>query len=282
MPAQHAPVENATALAPAPFPRILCAVDGSRYADEAVGQAIELAGAGGAVTFLAVSARGAAGAMSPLSTGAAEDALKRAQSAAGAARVRGATVLRHDDDPRRVILDAARGFDLLVLGAHGHRRAAGLMLGNTPIAALHGSPVPVLVARPARTPFPAEILLATDGSPAMAPTVAVTAALARRHAAHVTLLHVDHGDHVNRRALAEESAALSAAIGREPVLLELEGHAPSRIAEVAYDLPASLVITGSRLLSGIRALGSVSERTGVVAPCSVLVMRGEAAAAARP
>jgi nucleotide-binding universal stress UspA family protein len=59
----------------------------------------------------------------------------------------------------------------------------------------------------------------------------------------------------------------------EPITLELDGHAPSRIAEVALEPPASLVITGSRLLTGTRSIASVSERTGVVAPCSVLVMR---------
>ena len=55
-----------------------------------------------------------------------------------------------------------------------------------------------------------------------------------------------------------------------------QSHAKLRIAAemIAHELPASLVITGSRMLSGIRALASVSERTGVVAPCSVLVMRG--------
>jgi hypothetical protein len=42
------------------------------------------------------------------------------------------------------------------------------------------------------------------------------------------------------------------------------------------ELPASLAVTGSRMLTGIPALGGVSERTAVVAPCSVLVMRGEA------
>ena len=223
---------------------------------------------------MAVSARGGPAPLSPLAVGIAEDALERAWGSARAAGVATVAVLRHGDDTRQVIFDEARAFDLLVLGTHGHRHAAGFLLGTTPVAALHRSPVPVLVARLARSPFPAQILLATDGSPAMAPTVEVTAALARRHGARVTLLHVNHGDDATRYELAQETAALYATTGAEPAVVELEGHAPSRIADVAREVGASLVITGSRRLSGVRALASVSERTGVIAPCSVLVIRG--------
>jgi nucleotide-binding universal stress UspA family protein len=41
----------------------------------------------------------------------------------------------------------------------------------------------------------------------------------------------------------------------------------------ARKLPISLIVMGSRMLTGIRALGSVSERVGRIAPCSVLVLR---------
>jgi nucleotide-binding universal stress UspA family protein len=260
-----------------PFPRILCAVDNGRCARETIAQALTLAGPDAELTFLAVAdGRG----FGPTRTASlepyrADEALEQARRAARAAGVEANEILRHSDDPRALILEEARRHDLLVLGTHGEHRTAGFLLGSTPVAALHHSPVPVLIARPARvgTDFPTDILLATDGSPAMGPTVVVTAALARRHGARVALLHVDHADRATRHELAEEATALYMATGAEPVTIQLDGHAPSRIAEVALELPASLVITGSRLLTGVRALGSVSQRTGVVAPCSVLVMR---------
>jgi nucleotide-binding universal stress UspA family protein len=274
---EHAPHRVTATASRAPFRRILCAVDNGRCAGETVAQALTLAGNDAELTFVTVTDGRGFGPtrMASLGPYRADQALEKARRAARAAGVESSEILRHGDDARAVILKEAREYDLLVLGTHGEHRTAGFLLGSTPVAALHHSPVPVLIARPARagTEVPRDILLATDGSPAMGTTVVLTAALARRHGARVALLHVDHADRATRRELAEEATALYEATGVEPVTIQLDGHAPSRIAEVALELPASLVITGSRLLSGVRALGSISERTGVVAPCSVLVMR---------
>src|SRR4051794_16052538 len=69
---------------PAPFSRILCAVDGSPYAVEAVAQTLVLAGADTDVTFLTVT--GASGSEpAPLSWGgrcSADEALEQAQCVA--------------------------------------------------------------------------------------------------------------------------------------------------------------------------------------------------------
>lgn len=274
---QPAEKRAAAAIPLIPFPRILCAVDGSRGARAAVSQALTLAGGDGTLTFLAASdARGyGATRMASLGPHAAEEAVRDAKRAARAAGVDAAAVIQSGEDPRHVILTEARNHDLLIIGTHGQHRPSGFLVGSTAAVALHRSPVPVLIARAARsgTEFPRDILLATDGSPAMATTVMLTAALARRHGARVVLLHIDFSDRGTRHELAEEAAALLVATGIDPVVLQLDGHAPSRIAEVALELPASLIVTGSRMLTGVRALTSVSERTGVVAPCSVLVMR---------
>ena len=193
---EHALRRVATASVPAPFPRILCAVDSGRSADEAIAQALILAGDDAGLTFISVSDGRRVGAtrMASLGPYAADQSLERARRAAHAAGVDAAELIRHGEDPRAVILDEARRHDLLVLGTHGEHRTSGFLLGSTPVAALHRSPVPVLIARPARvgTEFPRDILVATDGSPAMRPTVALAAALARRHDARVALLHVDH------------------------------------------------------------------------------------------
>jgi nucleotide-binding universal stress UspA family protein len=240
---------------PLPFPRILCAVDGSDSAREAVRQAACLAGADATLTVLAIDER-----------------VARAVRASG---VQAELLVCFGSDPQRAILDAAHDHDLLVLGAHGRYRRAGYLLGSTALAMVRSAPAAVMVARvpPDGAEFPRSILLATDGSPAMGPTVALAGALARRHRARITLLHIDHADAATRHELAEETTALSAATGIEPVTLQLEGHTPARIADVARDVPASLVITGSRLLTGFHALASVSQRTAVAAPCSVLVLR---------
>jgi nucleotide-binding universal stress UspA family protein len=277
MPTERTRSKHPAVSTPTPFPRILCAVDGSRSATQAIEQALALAGDEAALTFLSVTdSRGFGPArIASLGRHSADDALEHARAAARAAGVEAQLVVRHGDDPRQVILDVARGQDLLVLGTHGRHRAAGFLLGSTTIAALHHSPVPVMVARPLRagSGFAHDILLATDGSPAMGPIVAVTAALAQRHESQVVLAHVRPADRTARHELAEEVTTLLEVTGDTPVVLELEGHPPSRIVELVPGLHTSLVITGSRGLTGIRALGSVSERIGTLAPCSVLVMR---------
>lgn len=45
------------------------------------------------------------------------------------------------------------------------------------------------------------------------------------------------------------------------------------IAEFAGSTQASLVVIGSRGMTGLKALGSVSERVAHRAPCSVLIVR---------
>jgi nucleotide-binding universal stress UspA family protein len=69
------------------------------------------------------------------------------------------------------------------------------------------------------------------------------------------------------------AAQVMAATGTEPVILDAPGRPHRAVADAARDFDASLVITGSRSMKGLAALGSVSERIAHAAPCSVLVVR---------
>jgi nucleotide-binding universal stress UspA family protein len=262
---------------PPPFKHILCAVDGSRGSDVAVEQALTLAGSAG-ITFIAVTDVRGAGAMQQATLGQqrAQEALARAEAAAKAAGVGTSTILRHAHDVRDTLLDHALHYDLLVLGTHGAKRRAGVLLGDVAATALHRSPVPVLLARsaPYACAFPTAMLLATDGSPANHRAGEVAVDIALRHRADVTLLHAGYGAPGVYRGLAEIRALLAERTGVEPPLLELPGSPAQVIVQAAHDLPVSLIVTGSRMLSGIRSLGSVSERVGQMATCSVLVVRG--------
>jgi nucleotide-binding universal stress UspA family protein len=73
--------------------------------------------------------------------------------------------------------------------------------------------------------------------------------------------------------LAEEAAAVLAATGSEPVILDEYGSPHRAVAAAAAELGTTLVVCGSRGLHGIAALRSTSERIAHAAPCSVLVMR---------
>jgi nucleotide-binding universal stress UspA family protein len=84
---------------------------------------------------------------------------------------------------------------------------------------------------------------------------------------------VDPGPHGDPAHVAVDAVELTAALGREPTVLRASGHADERILEAADSERVALVAVGSRGLSGVRALGSVSERVAHRAPCSVLVAR---------
>ena len=125
--------DDATAVTPVAFQRILCAVDGTRSATEAARQATTLAGPDTQLTFLAVADYAGVGptAMAELSPDHAAQALHAARSSAQEAGIAAETRLVEAPDPRDAILAAAREHDLLVLGNPPRSRAAGIMLGAT-------------------------------------------------------------------------------------------------------------------------------------------------------
>jgi hypothetical protein len=73
-------------------------------------------------------------------------------------------------------------------------------------------------------------------------------------------------------------ATIMAATGSEPAILDEPGSPHRVVATAADDMSASLLVTGSRALSGVSALRSVSERIAHAAPYSVLVVRPAPAA----
>lgn len=257
-----------------PFPSILCGVDGSRAAREAVREAAILAAGGGELHLVAVTSVSGIGAtraatLSPQRGQEALDDAGRAAREVGAWASCALVSGRSATDP---LLTAASTHDLLVLGSHGGSRASGIRLGSTATAALHRCEVPVLLARPCTSgeAFPTTILVASDGSDASTRAVEVVTRILRRHGGDAYLLHVRHG-HEPHHALAEHATLLLEATGREPVVLSEPGPVHERIVGVADQLAVSLVVVGSHGRAGVRALRSVSERVGHLARCPVLV-----------
>jgi nucleotide-binding universal stress UspA family protein len=135
----------------------------------------------------------------------------------------------------------------------------------------------VLVARrPPADDFGDSVLLAVDGSPSCLPAADVAGRVAVRTGGRVAIVSAPgHGEAI-RRTLAEAARRLRNATGSDPVILDETGAAHRAVASAAVAIGASLVVTGSRWLTGVEALHSVSERIAHTAPCSVLVVRGRA------
>lgn len=265
----NAPLTNAVPT----FRSIVCGVDGSSNCHDAALQAALLADEGTALTYVAVSWEQEAGATQAPKD--ARDNLCRAQDKARAIGVHSSVVNEESADPGRRLLEVAAGHDLLVLESTGHSRARGIIAGSEDTAAVHRSEVPVLVARrpPDGAEFPARIILASDGTPASDAAAALTARIAARYDAHVAIVGARDHDAPFRPGLAEHASQIEEATGTEPPILDQGGPPHEAVAAAARDFGASLIVTGSRGLTGMSALRSVSERIAHAAPCSVLVVR---------
>lgn len=260
-----------------PFSRILCAVDGSRGSTEAVHQAIRLCRPGAALHFVAVSneVRYGRNAQVDLSERRAREALDAAASSARLAQVEASTVLLHGAPTSDLLLAESAEHDLLVIGSHGGSRFGGVVLGSTAAQIAHRAEGPMLLAR--RTAdgrdFPRSLLLATDGSPGSWAAARVATRVSQAHDSELRLVHVPDGMHPEHyREVLKQVAVIEKATGSPPRLAERPGNVIERIDEAARAAHSSLIVIGRRGVSGLKALGSASERVVHKAQCSVLVV----------
>jgi nucleotide-binding universal stress UspA family protein len=267
-------VDEASALFRSP----LCGIDESAASVEAARQAALITDPTGSVLLLSVAhGPGRPGQAAALTVARARRAVRDAQRALADTGVEcRRLVTEHRNVSPALLRTAGHGYDLLAVAAHSEPRRVGVALGRIPTLMSHRAPVPVLLARraPDGLRFPGQILVACDGSPDSLRAAGLAGAIASRHDSRVSLLRVGRADGAERRhALAEATTRIIEATGTEPVTIEEPGRAPHRIIEVARRERCSLIVIGSRGLTGIRALGSVSERVASTAACSVLIAR---------
>jgi len=139
--------------------KILIAIDGSPYGDAALARALELnarLGVPAELTLIHVAltaplrAAGAVGAeiLQSYYRQEHEAALQKARAMLAASGTT-ATEITVVGAPGRLIAEHANegGFDLVVMGSHGHGALAGLLLGSTVSAVLSLAKAPLLIVR---------------------------------------------------------------------------------------------------------------------------------------
>jgi nucleotide-binding universal stress UspA family protein len=144
------------------YKHLLIAIDGSELSDKALKQGLELAKALSAnTTLLHVTAPWTSVAVGEIAImfppqeydanmkAAAEKLLAKAKAEADAAGVQSTTTFKSDPQPYKAIIAEAEsiGADLIVMGSHGRRGIAGLLLGSETTKTLTHSKIPVLVYR---------------------------------------------------------------------------------------------------------------------------------------
>jgi nucleotide-binding universal stress UspA family protein len=263
-----------------PFHDVLIAIDGSERPETLLTQASALAAPNARIALQAVYWRADLG---PSRVGdrrpeEARAALDAARAAAEEARCPVEVAREQAFEPVELLRRGLGEHDLLVTAAPGGSRPAGIFLHTVSTCAAHLLPIPLLAVRPApdSLPFPARVLVASDGSPESDWVVQAAAAIAGVHDGRVTLVHSRAASRDERHdRVLSQAAGLAEALGPEPVV-RME-HAPAHhlVCEVARRERVSLIVMGSRRLEGVRALGSVSERVAHDAPCSVLTLPPE-------
>jgi nucleotide-binding universal stress UspA family protein len=206
----------------------VCGVDGSRWSEEGVRQAVALAGAGVDLAFVAVATTAGFGRSSRVGRLRAEGAVAAARRVAERAGVHATGLVREAVDPRALLLAEAAGRDLLVLGTRPGSRAGGILLGRTATAAAHHSPCSILLAR--GQGLSGSLVLGTDGGEASAPAALMAARVARRLGARVTVVRsVDGGS----RSPDRHAAAVERITGDPAALRVTRGPATEAILGVA-------------------------------------------------
>jgi nucleotide-binding universal stress UspA family protein len=137
-----------------PIRRVLVALDGSPFSEEAVAPAVDLARATGArVALLEVVTRHSAlvRLLHPAerTAGSAERALRavaeRIPPELGPVETR---VLEHASAPGGILAEARGGADVVVMATHGRGGLRRMLLGSVAETVVRSAPVPVLVFRP--------------------------------------------------------------------------------------------------------------------------------------
>lgn len=251
------------------FERIVCGVDGSPAGDEGLRQAIALRPPEGelavvVVVDLAVAVQSGFQAARTAQRLEQEAEVARAAVAERIAGVPFTSVGVVHGRPVAALLAAAerRNAGLVVVGSHGQSRAVGILVGSVASEMLHRASCSVLVARrPADGTLwaPRTIVVGIDGSACAYQALSTARELSERFEAHVRVLACGDG-------LPQDE------LERVGERVELDDRNPVD-ALVAAAATADLVVIGSRGLSGLRALGSVSERVAHRASSSVLVVR---------
>src|SRR4051794_3288898 len=196
-----------------PFPRIACALDGGSVSEAAIEQAIAVAGNDSRVLFVASWYGKASRERAMASEKQAREAVVEAVARARAAHVEAHFQLLHAPRLSDAVLRTASMHDLVVVGAHSHTRATGIVLGETATLLVHRSPIPVLVAR--ERALAAGVVTGTRAHPGDRAAVTAATHLAARLGAELTVVHVAERDDAARRPeLQAELANARAMLGR--------------------------------------------------------------------
>lgn len=191
-----------------------------------------------------------------------------------------------------VLLDAAEGAALLVVGSRGYGQMAGMLTGSVSQHLARHAPCPVVVTRPARHPGAGRIVVGVDGSGGSDAAVDFACRRAEHTGEQVVLIHGWRDTSATGTTRADVPSRFMDRIAQEERLLAeavagvQADHPGVRIESEAIPVAAwraladasataSLVVVGSRGRGAFAGmlLGSVSQDVMQHAECPVAIVR---------
>ena len=223
----------------------------------------------------------------------AQQKLEKAQATVRARGLEG-TIHLGDVPAAHAIAERARALDadLVVVGTHGHTGLKHVLLGSVAERTVEYAPCAVWTVKGGAAASPRTIVVGSDFSESGGEALRVAAEWARGFGARLHLVHalqlpmpliapyevaipegVIEGARREAQRQLEQVAKQMSGLQVTTELASTPAHAA--LVDAATRLPADLIVTGSRGLTGLKhaLLGSVAERTVRYAPCSVLTVR---------
>ncbi len=252
------------------FERVLCGVDDTPAGFAAATVAARVCAPKGSLALLSVedpSIAIHAGWATPFVLeeidGAARHALEQGNAAAELHHpTEGRVASGHPVDALKAALNRDHS-TLVVVGRHDRSRAARILLSSVATDLLHDAPCSVIVvpAHGELDRWPRSIVVGVDGSEFARAALQAARALSARFDVHIRAIMATAGGQLN----VERALAMAPELEKQP----LRAVDSLVIASEETDL----VVVGSLGLSGLRTLGSVSERVAHEAHAPVLVVR---------
>jgi nucleotide-binding universal stress UspA family protein len=191
--------------------------------------------------------------------------------------------------PISVLAGEARRAELLVVGARGLSRVAGLLLGSVSTALAAHAACPVVVVRGedvAGLPAGGAVVVGVDGSPAAESALAFAFDAASRRGAPLVAVHArrdavpgsaasPHGGRASGEGVLTERLAGWSEKYPDVAVRRVLDHADPAAALLAEAAGAQLLVVGTRGRSGVAGpvLGSVGNAVLHRSPCPVAVVR---------
>ncbi|MBF0506723.1 MAG: universal stress protein [Nitrospirae bacterium] len=190
-------------------------------------------------------------------------------------------VVHRGESVYQFIIDEAaeKKVDIIVMGKHGRKGLAKLLMGEVAAKVIGNAPCNVLIVPKAARIEYAKILMATDGSEHSDAAAAEAIGIAKRCGSRLLAVSVMHDETERAEATANVNKVVELARkeGIEAEALTPIGRSFDVIVETAGGRGVDLIVMGTYGKTGIRKMlmGSVTEKVVGNAVCAVLVVRAK-------